>query len=616
MDRARPDPGDGILHGIPMLRPYQEECLAASDRDIERGVRKQVIVIPTGGGKTRIAAERVRRSLKPKQQAWMLTHTDELSSQAYWAMKEWMPDKHVEVEKAEQYASKDDDIVIGSVQSMVKGMEISNRIRRFDVNRIRILIVDEAHHSTSQSYREIMRYFRCLKGDPESDPGKILIGITATPDRTDGVGLENQFDKLTYSKSIKELIREGLTVRGRLRPYLAPSIAWRVETEHDISDVQVRAGEYVNKQLSGAVNTPARNRLIVRTHLEYARELQGIVGTVDIQHSEDVAAMFEREGIPAFAISSRTSKHDRVMAKEAFERGELKILTSCQALLEGFDAPIATVYHGARPTKSGLVYRQGIGRVMRPCPAPEKLEYDWEKHGRWPEWVKDFCAIFDYVDNCGRHSPHTMASIYGLPPKWNLKGRRADEVADEFEELTSRHPNVDISNVEDIEDLKAQVDRIDLMRAPVVPQEIRRLSSLDWRQVVEGAYTLTLKESSLEVRVNAIGDYDLYQRENGTRQVVASGFDLKQALLYAEKLVPREEMILINTRARWRNDPPKEPQINYLHNLDETVRKAFPSRRDLFLFAQKEYENGNMLWSKGGVSSMIGQHLAAQEVEA
>src|SRR5262249_18499975 len=154
--------------------------------------------------------------------------------------------------------------------------------------------------------------------------------------------------------------------------------------------------------------------------------------------------------------------------------------------------------------------------------------------------IKETSIVIDYVDNSERHSIQTLATIYGLPANWNLDGHRADLEADEFQDLVASSPNLELDGIEDIETLRASVDRIDLLPPPVVPEEISRFSRFSWRSIVPDVFTLNtppargIPAGSLEIRQNILGSYDIYKRSIGRRAIQAQGMKLERAVQCAE----------------------------------------------------------------------------------
>ena len=217
----------------------------------------------------------------------------------------------------------------------------SKRIERFAPKDFGLLICDEAHHAVAPTYRNVFSHF----GLPDNKD-LLLVGFTATPRRGDHVGLEEVFDDIVYHRSIQEMIRER---------YLCPITGYRIYTETDLSGVHTRMGDFVQRELSGAVNNSARNALVVKNYLERVPGKKALVFAVDVQHAHDLAERFQDVSVPCAAITGEMPSGQRRDILEAFREGRLRVLTNCQVLTEGFDRPDIEAILLARPTTSSLL---------------------------------------------------------------------------------------------------------------------------------------------------------------------------------------------------------------------------------------------------------------------
>jgi ATP-dependent helicase IRC3 len=191
------------LQEIPFhLRHYQKECLESILERYRAGVRRQLASLPTGSGKTVIFAE-FPRYFKMKKQMLVLAHRKELLDQAYDKIRRANHRLCVAVEQAGRSADSDCDVVVASVPTL--GRKGSKRLQRLDPDRFFLIVIDEAHHATADTYRRILDYFGVFV------PGtrKLLVGFTATPKRGDGLGLDAVFEEIVFSKSLPEMIKTG-----------------------------------------------------------------------------------------------------------------------------------------------------------------------------------------------------------------------------------------------------------------------------------------------------------------------------------------------------------------------------------------------------------------------
>jgi len=205
------------------LRDYQEHTITALLKPPE-DVTRSLAVLPTGSGKTIIFAALLDRVLRNGERALVLAHREELLTQARDKIAFAAPSLHVEIEQAASFASRthptsslfndrERSVVVGSMQTL-RG----KRLKEWPADAFRIVILDEAHHATAGAYVDILTHFGCLDGLTR------LVGVTATPKRTDGIGLGAIFQEIAVEFGIRDMIRSG---------YLVPIRAWQVQTNID-----------------------------------------------------------------------------------------------------------------------------------------------------------------------------------------------------------------------------------------------------------------------------------------------------------------------------------------------------------------------------------------------
>lgn len=580
-----------------MLRDYQTEAVDNIVTERVDGTNKQLVVLPTAGGKTLIVAHAIPKIIAAGEQCMFIVQSDELVFQGHDKIQKYNPDLKVDIEKAQYRADAERaDVIVASIQSIGKTVrdgddwQYSDRLKKFDPQRMRAVIVDEAHHLIAKQYQSPLRYFEVWKQDLRfDDPSKLLVGVTATPNRSDSVGLEKIFDKIVFSRELRQMIEAG---------WLADLKGYRIETDVLLDDLDVRQGEFVTSQLERRVNTESRNRLVVDKYKELGEGMPAIAFSVDVAHSNALAKAFMDAGIQAYAISGSTPDKDRRRIIEMYARGDVRVLVSCQALLEGFDAPQASVALCCRPFRSKLPYTQSIGRVLRPYPAPE------ERTG-WVRWKKPYAIAIDFVDVTAKHQLSTVASLFGLSSGFNLKGKKATEAVAEVEKLQAKAPGVNLSLYTDLESVRGVVEKIDLFAKPTIPDEIRKASKMAWvTGMTVGAYQLCLPDKGmLSIKVNTLGQYEVFRHTNGVRSQLTVARDLNEALRVADKNVPREAAMMLAADAQWRFTPPSSKQIDLLRKLYPELRQPFKNDMEFAAMVANRY-------SKGECSTLISQRIS------
>lgn len=429
-----------------------------------------------------------------------------------------------------------------------------------------------------------------MDGHPSFVANGILVHNTATPRRFDGIALGAIFDDIVFRRDIREMIGQG---------WLAEPIAYRVDTGVEVDGMHMRDGDFATDELSRKMNTPDINALAVKKYLEYGSHLPAIAFTVDIQHSEDLAATFRHHGLSFYAISSNTPKEERKELIRKHKRMEILGLCSCQALLTGFDSPPATVALWLRPTCSGLLYTQGIGRVERPYPAPEAASTH-------TGYRKNNAIIVDFCGVSSKHRLYTAATLYGLNPQFDFAGQSITATLSKVEELQRQNPTLDITAYAGLNDLKEATTRVDLWQVPSIPKIAKSHSQFIWQADGDNRFRLAAPGVSVFVEQNHLGEYEVYRRTD--KKIADAHMKFAQpedSFAYADSLVPEEMVTLIRANAQWRKAPPKQAQCEALWKRDPIVRRRFTDGTAFFRYASMQFEQGNRAFSRGNISLKI-----------
>jgi DNA repair protein RadD len=306
------------------LRPYQEEVV----HDIELAVETDapLVVLPTGAGKTIIAARIIERAAATGQRVLVLTHRREILTQT--SLKLSSGDFEHGLIQAGSNLDLDPHVQIASIQTLWARCMRTNKI---PMPRADLIIIDEAHHVAARTWRLII----------EAYPNARRIGLTATPCRSDGRGLGNHFTKIIEGPQIPELIKEK---------YLVPT-TYYAPVDPDLRGVQTRQGDYVVSQLADRMNRADLVGDIVSNWHKIAERRKTLVFCVDVAHSVHVKNEFVKSGVRAEHIDGSTPKSDRDAALARLASGESELVTNCMVLTEGFDLPAIGAIVLARPTK-------------------------------------------------------------------------------------------------------------------------------------------------------------------------------------------------------------------------------------------------------------------------
>lgn len=429
-------------------RSYQKEALEIVQKKLSSKVTSQLIVMATGLGKTFVATQ-IKKQMDNGSfvRCLFIAHREELIMQAYEAFDVFFP-MQVGIIKAER-RELDKPIVIGSVQTL------TNMIDEFKKNQFDLIIIDEAHHYMAPSYLKVANYFE----------HKLKIGLTATPERFDGLSLSNVFDEIVYNFGIDKGIQEG---------WLCELQGIRIQTDIDISKIKKVGGDFNKKELSNAVDTPIRNQLVVQKYQQFANNRQAVFFCVDMLHAKHLCDQFKANNIEAeFIVSDETMCPNRTELVEKFKAGKIPVVTNVMILTEGFDYPDIGAIGMVRPTQSKTVYIQSIGRGTR-IKSPEFID----RHGA------NNCVILDFVDNCGKHKlVNTFSLDQGktLEEKTFMTTKRREILIKKRDEQKERRQRT-------IDKMYSKDKQVDLLRLPniVVYQNRGRMKEdatpkqIDW----------------------------------------------------------------------------------------------------------------------------------------
>ena len=397
------------------LKPHQVAARTAILDRLDQGVTSQLCALPTGTGKTYLAisvSQEFQRTL-------FIAHRAELIQQTVAAVERIAPDRQVGYVVQGRH-EVDAPFVVAMVQTL------ANRLEKIPPDWFDLVVIDEAHHSSAKTYRTIADHFT----------PKLRLGLSASPERTDGADLSNLFSEISYQLSLAEAIESG---------YLVKPVARQCLTSCLLSGVKSLGGDLNERDLSVAVDVPERNTFIVEKYQEHAPGRRAIAFSVDIKHAKNIAAAFNDAGVLAEWVAGDCP--DRADKLARFAAGEFQVLASCMVLSEGFDCPAVDCVLMCRPTKSRSLYCQQIGRGLRLHPG------------------KSDCVVLDYVDVATRHSLISAWKFFGhtAPPASEMPLG----IADESRKKESRVAAIDLER------------QIDLLKPPPVIDEFN-YGSRDW----------------------------------------------------------------------------------------------------------------------------------------
>lgn len=509
------------------LRPYQKAALTSLLKAEESGIRRSLIVLPTGTGKTEIFA-RIPQFRKDSIPMLVLAHRKELLSQAKDKIERANPELKVAIEQGPQSAGKV-DVVVASVPSL--GRANSKRLAKYPKDYFKVIVTDEAHHAAATTYKRIYEYF----------DEALSVGVTATPQRGDKVGLQEVFDEVIFFKDILEMMNEG---------WLSPLVGYRVRSEIDLSDVHVVGGDFAEGELAATVNVASRNKLVVDSYKNLLGDKRTIVFAAGVDHAHQICDLFVKEGIAAATVTGETPADERTTILEKFSQGELKVVVNVGVLTEGFDEPSVQGIILARPTRSSLLYTQIIGRGTRLHPG------------------KDHCVVVDIADVTRKTQPLSLPTLLGLPADFDLNGADVREAHDRFTEIAELAPTKAFE-AKTFDDLNEVLEQINVFMPPEPDPMLLEVSPLLWRETQPGHYHISIDQTHrAQIWQTPLGDWAAQISARGERDIPIGTFaDTFEAFRATDSYIRNnyeDKLAVLSVSAEWRKHAPTQPQIDFL----------------------------------------------------
>jgi superfamily II DNA or RNA helicase len=325
----------------PVPRPYQTAGIAAIDREWKAGKRSTLVVMPTGTGKTVVFSMVALAAVALGQRALVLAHRTELLEQAEDKLR--AVGVRASIDQGANVGSLTAPVVIGSVQTL-RGA----RLLRYKPDAFDVIIVDEAHHAPAKSYRSILEHF----------PGARVLGVTATPDRSDGNALSQCFESVAFTYEMRQAIREEFLVPLRAKRVLVRGV--------DLNGIKSHHGDFDQAELARVMAEEKALHGVVGPMLELAGDRKTLVFGVDVAHAKKLAEVINRHKPgAALAIDGSASRAERKAVLALFRAGRIQFLVNCALYTEGFDEPSIQCVALVRPTQSRALHTQMIGRVTR-----------------------------------------------------------------------------------------------------------------------------------------------------------------------------------------------------------------------------------------------------------
>lgn len=358
------------------LRNYQQQAVDEIRAAFANGKQKPLLVAPTGAGKTVIFCYIAQAAAALGNRVTILVHRQELVDQTSRALNAYGVAHGVIA--GGRTDSRAHLVQVASVQTLAR------RLAKYD--HPQLVIVDEAHHAAAGTWGRVLAHYEEAR----------VLGVTATPLRLDGKGLDNVFDELIHGPKVGELIDQGFLSRPQ---YWSKPLM-------DASSARITMGDYVIEDLNAMLTDAIMGDAVT----EYKRRADGLPAIAfcpSINKARAVADAFKAAGYRWGTIDGTLDKGARRELVEMLGDGRLHGLSACEIVSEGFDLPVVTAAILLRPTASLSMHLQQIGRVLR-------------THSN-----KERAIIIDHAGNLHKHGAAEDEREWSLGARKKKKGKTA-----------------------------------------------------------------------------------------------------------------------------------------------------------------------------------------------
>lgn len=465
------------------LREYQKKGYDAVFNGLEKGITKQIISLPGGAGKT-LLASRIASKFK---RILFMSHTEELLSQSGCALlSEFYPEldvnsiinthgdiieyfRHLKSNSLFRSNSgeekmfgivKADLFEINNPITLCSFQTIHRRLEKIPNDWFDLVIIDECHMSGSRTISGVLNYLK----------PKLLIGLSATPYRIDGMPLADIFDEIIYDYPMIEAIMDG---------YLCELDAIQIKTTLNLDNVRTTAGEFNQKDLRETVDTPERNELLYTSYKKYADGLQNVIFCVDVEHAQNVLNLFLEKGESIeILVGDIEITSDRQGVIRRFKNGETMHLVNVIIATTGWDYPGIMCITDAAPTKSKTRALQKWLRGTRTLPGViDGLYTPQERRAAIKTSKKSKCILLDICDSTTKHR---IVNTWSLDRELPIEQRV-------FTTTEKKEKLLEFRAKQKFDAVTQKDTRIDLLKLPVVKisdslkmKEDATQKQLDW----------------------------------------------------------------------------------------------------------------------------------------
>lgn len=340
--------------------PPKAECL----RDYQRAMvisiaaalasfRRVLVQAPTGGGKTTIFAIIAAAAMLAGLRVLVLATRTRLVRQIHERLNDFDVAHGVIAAAMPGYTRWSAAVQVASVDTLYRRSVAGNKT---PLPLADLVIFDEAHLALGASRQALL----------DSYPNAIILGFTATPAKTSGATLRDQFDTLVLGPSVSDLIAQGFLCKPRIfsKPVMSGAELKAIRTDS-------KTGDFATGELSAMMSRPKLVGDVVANWLRIVNGKRTLVFACDKGHGAELVQEFRKAGVPTEQLTDADDEATREEAIARLEAGATQVLVNCFLLSYGIDIPLVDCVVLARPTRSVVLFLQAVGRGMRPAPGKE-----------------------------------------------------------------------------------------------------------------------------------------------------------------------------------------------------------------------------------------------------
>ena len=496
-----------------------------------------LISLPTGAGKTIIFANLIaNRSLNNNSRSLVIAHRDELIEQAVDKIQLVIDGADIGIVKANnnQINSR---VVVASIQTLARESRLAQLEKNFSAN----------------SYLRVLQSL----GSFNQNNAPLTVGVTATPERGDKIGLDKVFQEIVYHRSLIEMINQQ---------YLSDLTWQEISLDLDLDKVETRGGDFIESKLIEALAKTDAPRQVLTAFKQYASDRKSLIFVPGVTLARTIATLFQEHNIACESIDGTLPTDERKSILSRLKSGQTQVVVNCMVLTEGFDESSIDCIIFARPTKSKSFYLQMLGRGTRLHPG------------------KKDCLVIDLVGLSYQHNLVSLPNLFGLSgdklktksllvanqeAEDELKAHQEKQALNLIAELEKAKANAQNKDVQDADNevIKPRISNQKLV--DYVKEDKKKPINFNWLKLSNDCYALSISNGIIFL-IKSEGNLwsAIYRETNKNITLIGQNLPLEYAQGVAQDFIRNlSSLPLVDLNASWRNQEASLSQVDLLYEL-------------------------------------------------